>query len=130
MWTRPIPLESVSVDFEDATASMRLRHVAVFDWVNNRNSLQHGGAPPPAGPHPPVCAEISIDIRWSGMTSVADVCDATNHYQGRFIQDISTFQFKVTQPGFSFTSDPAITSINEFSQIGRERNGSFFTSCP
>jgi hypothetical protein len=130
MWTRPISLESVRVDFEDAAASMRLRHVAVFDWVNNRNSIQHGGAPPPAGPYPPVCAEISIDIRWSGVTNTADVCNATDHYQGRFIEDVSTFRFKVTQPGFSFESDPASTSINEYSEIGRERNGVFFSPCP
>jgi len=104
---------------------MRLRRVAVFDWTTNRNGIQHGSV---SGP--PACAIISIDIRWAGMTSVADVCDSTNHYKGRFIQDIATFQFKVTQPGFSFTSDPAITSVTEFSQIGRERNGSFFVSCP
>ena len=113
------------MDFDDATASMHLKKVAVFDWTTNRNSIQHGSV---SGP--PVCAKISIDIEWSGMTMVADVCDATNHYKGRFIEDISTFQFKVTQPGFSFTSDPASTSVNEFSQIGSERNGAFFTSCP
>ncbi len=59
-----------------------------------------------------------------------DVCDPVNHYKGRFIEDISTIQFEVTQPGFSFVSDPASMSTNEFSEIGSERNGSFFTSCP
>jgi hypothetical protein len=126
-WTRPVDDDSATVDWVNETASLRLRRVAVFDWVTNRNSIQHGGAP---GGGPPVCATISIDIRWSGNLATADVCDATNHYTGRFIADVATFQFKVQQPGFTFQSDPASTSINEFSELARERNGSFFTGCP
>lgn len=104
---------------------MRLRRVAVFDWTTNRNSIQHGSV---SGP--PVCATISLDVRWSGVTRVAEICDAANHYQGRFIEDVSTFQFTTRQSGFRFNSDPANTSVNEFSEIARERNGAFFTTCP
>ena len=124
-WTIPIPSESVEIDFDDATASLHLSNVGLFDWKNIPNSLLRGTV---AGP--PLCAKMSLRVRWSGMTKVDNLCDATNRFQGRFIEDIATLQFTVREPGFSFDSDPGSTSINEYSEIGRERNGVFFAPCP
>jgi hypothetical protein len=123
-WTIPISPKSVKVDLDNATASLRLNNIALFDWRTIPNSLLRGTL---AGP--PACATMSLRIRWSGITKVDNVCDPTNHFQGSFIEDVATIQFTVREPGFSFTSDPANTSVNEFSEIGSERNGVFFTGC-
>ncbi len=124
-WTIPIPSESVDIDFDDAKAFLRLNQIAVFDWTSIPNSLLRGSL---SGP--PSCATFtSLQVRWSGRKTTADVCDQVNHFRGRFIEDTATVKFTVEEPGFRFVSDPANTSVNEFSEIGRERNGSFFTPC-
>ena len=124
-WTIPIRSDSVKFDFDDVTASLDLSNVGLFDWKNIPNSLLRGTV---AGP--PLCATMSLRVRWSGITRVDNVCDATNHFQGQFIEHVATVQFTVRETGFRFVSDPASTSVNEFSEIGRESNGAFFTPCP
>ncbi len=69
----------------------------------------------------------SVDIDFDDAK--AFLRDQVNHFRGRFIEDTATVKFTVEEPGFRFVSDPANTSVNEFSEIGRERNGSFFTPC-
>jgi hypothetical protein len=121
-WTIPIPDDSVEINLNEATASMRLRNVPVFDWKTIPNSLLRGTF------LPPVCATISFRVRWSGVLRVDEVRDETNRFAGRFIRDEARFTLTAEQPGFRFESDPARTSVNLFSEIGRERNGAFFSS--
>jgi hypothetical protein len=75
----------------------------------------------------------SVRIEWSGVIkSFAGVHDAVNHFAGDFLQIGGvTIAVTATTPrntghGFRFVSDPTTTKVN-YAQIGRERNGIFFT---
>lgn len=75
----------------------------------------------------------SVDIKWSGLVkSFLDVHDKVNQFAGDFFQ-VGTVTIAVTATtpkstghGFRFVSDPATTTVN-YAQIGRERNGVFFS---
>ena len=101
---------------------MHLRNVPEFDWGTIPNSLTHGAFAPLK------CAKVSFRVRWSGALRIKELRDETHRFEGRFIEDIARVSFTTEQPGFRFISDPAQTSTNVFSEIGRERNGVFFSS--
>ena len=76
---------------------------------------------------PSVPADVSFLIRWSGVTARVKVRDDTNQFVGRFIEDTATVSWSAKQKDFKFVSDPASTSTSLFAEIGRERNGVFFS---
>ena len=76
---------------------------------------------------PSVPADVSYRIRWSGVTDRVTVRDDTNQFVGNFIEDTATVSWSSKQKGFKFVSDPASTSTSLFAEIGRERNGVFFS---
>jgi hypothetical protein len=126
-WTVPIPMSSVAVDLDEASASLQLTDFLTKDFFNNRNNW--------ITTTPPVDATVSYTIRWSGVNARLDIIDfeniglATNHrFAGRFIEDTATVEWSVSVPSmnFAFHSDPAASSSSVFAEIGRERNGVFF----
>lgn len=50
----------------------------------------------------------------------------TDGFEGRYIEDKASIEWSAEEEGFRFQSDPAATSQNAYSVIGRERNGVFF----
>ena len=54
------------------------------------------------------------------------ITNETDGFTGFYIEDTATVECSAQQEGFRFASDPASTSQNVFSVIGRERNGVFF----
>lgn len=75
----------------------------------------------------------SVNIKWSGVIkSFIGVHDAVNQFAGDFFQignvtiAVTASTPKNTGHGFRFVSDPATTTVN-YAQIGRERNGVFFS---
>jgi hypothetical protein len=128
MWTDLISPSSVKVDFDDAEAVLQIRNYCALDAFAIPNSLD---ASHPLGP--PVAAVLnSFRIRWTGvkrMTSFAST-DPQDRFAGDFIEDSATIEADVTTlsstgHGFHFVSDPASTTVSNFAQIGRERNGAF-----
>jgi hypothetical protein len=75
----------------------------------------------------------SVDIKWSSVIkSFIGVRDTVNNFSGDFFE-IGNVTIAVTAVtpvstgrGFRFVSDPASTTVN-YAQIGRERNGVFFS---
>jgi hypothetical protein len=97
---------------------MDLSDLETKDFHNIVNTLRRG---------PSVPADVSFRIRWSGVKARVKVSDDTNQFKGNFIEDTATVGWSSHQEGFKFVSDPASTSTSVFAEIGRERNGQFFS---
>ena len=116
-WTVRVPDHSVSIDLEDARATLQISDRDVEDYHDIVNSLQDGPSKP---------AEVSFHMAWHGVKQRVTVRDTTNRFTGRYIEDFATIAWSAREAGFHFVSDPCHTSITEFAEIGRERNGVFF----
>lgn len=97
---------------------MDFRNLETRDFHNIVNTLNRG---------PSVPADVSFHMRWSGVTARVKVRDETNQFVGNYIEDTATVSWSSHQEGFKFVSDPASTSTTLFAEIGRERNGVFFS---
>jgi len=117
-WTIRVPDESVEVDLDDATASLDVNDVDIEDYHDLVNALKDG---------PSVPANVSFHLRWRGVKNRVKVRDETNHFVGNFIEDTASIRWSAREKGFKFVSDPANTSTTVFAEIGRERNGAFFS---
>ena len=71
-------------------------------------------------------ATVSFHIRWGHVIQRDTIHDEENGFAGQFIENTATIEWSATEEGFAFASDPAETSVNVFSLIGKERNGVFF----
>ncbi|PYQ43944.1 MAG: hypothetical protein DMF77_08345 [Acidobacteria bacterium] len=137
MWNAAIPPESVDVDLDDdEEAVLRVKNVLVFDGFTIPNSLNS------FHPMGHVNSIInSLKIKWSGTTNTRSWTDCADGFRGNYFEDAATIEVTATTPptpartcppsparnGFRFVSDPAATTVSHFAQIGRERNGVFFT---
>jgi hypothetical protein len=97
---------------------MNFRNLETRDFHDLKNTLLRG---------PSVPADVSFRIRWSGDNARVNVRDDTNQFVGNYIEDTATVSWSSKQKGFKFVSDPASTSTSLFAEIGRERNGVFFS---
>jgi hypothetical protein len=127
LWTTEpgvIALDDVSVQLGKGTASLDFADVDVFDWITVANSLQDGAVV--AGS--PFGATMSVSIRWSNITRVVEgVSDATNGYQGDYLETEATIDVSVANAnGFTFSGSGDASS--GFAEIGHEQNGGFFGS--
>ncbi len=112
-----MPAESISVDFDKATASFRTTDLSLPDWGILRYALT-GAA------H--TQSVLTFDVRWNGMLARASRRHEEQHWVGEYIQTTATIEWSARQEGFSFKSDPRETSKNQAAVIGRHRNGAFF----
>lgn len=125
----------MEVDFDAARARLRVRDLEVFDDHDFANSQTSGlGLPgdlgfpyPPIKPVFPVRATVSFEVEWSGLSDSANITNAQQGFNGLFLQTGSSIHWSVRQKGFRFQSDPS-RSQSLFAVIGRERNGTFFSS--
>jgi hypothetical protein len=97
---------------------MDFSNLETRDFHDLVNTLKRG---------PSVPADVSFRIRWSGVTTRVKLRDNTNQFVGDFIEDTATVGWSAKQKGFKFVSAPASTSTSLFAEIGRERNGVFFS---
>ncbi len=128
-WTTPVEEDSAEVELDEGTADFQAENICrVFDAFTVANSVS------PDRPLGFVSARIdSVHIKWSGVTkSFIGVHDMVNHFAGDFFQ-VGNVTIAVTAVtpvstghGFRFVSDPATTMVN-YAEIGRERNGVFFS---
>ena len=127
-WTIAVPPESVAIDLDNATASLRVADVSVIDAHDLANALTNGKGltNPPIPPIAPVPATVSFAVQWSGVVSQAKVTNPASHFTGEFIETIATIKWSASQAGFDFVSEDPNPARNFYSVIGHERNGVFF----
>jgi len=104
------------VDFDDGDASMQASRLRTRDFFSFPNALSGGSSAP---------ATVSFDVQWHGDGAPINVRDVQNKFVGDFIATTASIEWSAREAGFRFKSDPETT--NEFSEIGRERNGVFFS---
>jgi len=117
-WTIPIAEDTISVNFAAGKASFQASDVDVEDYHDVVNALTDG---------PSVPASVSFDIRWNGVVNRTSVRDVQNQFVGDFLQSPAQISWAGTTATAEFVSDPAATSVNEFSILAHERNGVFFS---
>jgi hypothetical protein len=136
VWTTAVPDGSANVDLDEGEAVLHFNNLStVFDAFTVPNSFDTG--------HPMglVGAAIeSLRIHWHGAPPVTptpgdDTPPSTANFNGSFKETLATVELKIRTPatnppftpshqdGFEFVADPT-TTVTEFAQIGRERNGS------
>ena len=110
-WTRRFPEETVSANADSGIASITTKDVKLPDYGNILTALMDGPSTP---------AEASFAVRWTGstgpFTASSSLFAFTGHTTG------ATVEWSATEEGFSFRSDPANTSTNNFAVLGHESN--------
>jgi hypothetical protein len=118
-WTLPLDDDAIQVSHDGRRAVMLAEGVQVID------SFQFGSAL--ATP-----ATVDVHIEWRATepavargsgTAVAPTDPAA--FLGRFAVADATATLSGSEFGFSFRSDPGVTTDRGFAQLGRERNGVF-----
>jgi len=117
-WTQAIPQDNVSVHFGAGTATVSAHDLMEEDAGNVLNALQGGATTP---------ASVSFDMHWTATSEQMHLTDPVHGLTGDFFISDLTIEWSARKADFLFTSDPADTSINVRSVLGRERNGVFFS---
>jgi hypothetical protein len=117
-WTVPLDDDDIQVSRDGRRLVMRAKDVPVVD------SFQFGNANQTP-------AIVSFRVEWRatgpaverghGTTVPATAGDA---FLGEFAPARSTGSFSGAEFGFSFRSDPGVSTDRGFAELGRERNGS------
>ncbi|SRR6266567_2321625 len=116
-WTIPVHESALQVDLPDGTATLTLTNLDQEDYHNLHNALLDGPSDP---------AAVSFSMTWTAIAPPMNVTDPVHRFTGRFMLSTVEISWSATAPGFTFASDPAATTTNVRSVIGRERNGVFF----
>lgn len=116
-WTQPVDDDSVSFDLHRGTASLEVDDLDEEDYHNLHNALVDGPSDP---------ASVTFEMRWKATGETMKVTDNVHRFTGRFRLCAVQIEWTANAPGFRFVSDPASTTVNVRSVIGRERNGVFF----
>ena len=104
------------MDFDEGDASMQASSLRIRDFFSLPNSLSGGSSVP---------ASVSFDVQWEGGGRPVKVRDEQNRFAGDFIATTASIEWSARKADFRFKSHPETT--NEFSEIGREHNGVFFS---
>ena len=117
-WTIAIPESSISVNFAAGKASFQVSDIDVEDYHDVGNALTDG---------PSVPGSVSWNIQWSHAMGRTKIRDTANNFTGDFVQTVAQIAWSGETATAQFVSDPARTSVNEFSLLAHERNGVFFS---
>jgi hypothetical protein len=116
-WTQPVSEDALEVDLAGGTATLALDDLDEEDYHNLLNALLDG---------PSDSASVSFEMRWKAIAEPMNVTDSVHGFTGRYQISAVQIEWSATAPHFEFASDPAGTTTNVRSVIGRERNGIFF----
>jgi hypothetical protein len=116
-WTVPFSPDDAHIDLGTESAYLTAKNMALPDFHDVRSALTGG---------PSVPATVSFNLQWSGVVRRLRVTNETDGFTGFYIEDRVNAECSAQQEGFRFVSDPASTTENVYSVIGRERNGVFF----
>jgi hypothetical protein len=118
-WTLPLHDDALHISSDGRRAVLDVEGLQVID------SFQFGGGGGTA-------ATVDIHIEWRATgdavargsgSAVASTDQAA--FLGRFAVADSTAVFSGSELGFSFSSDPGVSTERGFAEMGRERNGGF-----
>jgi len=112
-----VPEHALNVDLADGKATLALSDLDQEDYHDLHNALLDGPSEP---------ASVSFSMTWTASGPPMNVTESLHRFTGRFMLSRVEIGWSATTPSFSFTSDPAGTTHNMRSVIGRERNGVFF----
>ena len=134
-WMVQVDDDAVQVDFDKGQASLIVSGLDVYDDHDLANSLTQGLGlnGDPDYPYPkipgvaPMRAKASFDVEWSGILDTAQIDNFNQGFQGPFLSVGATINWSAEEDGFTFQSATPIPSWNQFSVLGREKNGVFFT---
>jgi hypothetical protein len=120
-WVVQPPEDAFGVSRDGRRATLRVDEVSVID------SFQFLG--PVSVP-----ATVSLNVTWEatgdrlprGKGSAVPATDPAA-FLGRFAFARSTASFSGSELGFSFRSNPGVSTDRGFAEMGTERNGSFLT---
>jgi hypothetical protein len=102
------------MDLDEREASLDVSHLKVRDFFDLNNALANGRS---------TGATVSFHVRWKGGGSPITIGDGKN-LTATVIEDTATIRWTGrNDDGFHFQS--TATTLQEFSEIGRERNGVF-----
>ena len=116
-WTQPVAGDSVSFSLEHGVATLAVDDLDEEDYHNLHNALLDG---------PSESASVSFEMRWRATEKPMRVTDDVHRFTGRFSLSDVQIEWSASTPTFHFVSDPASSTVNLRSVIGRERNGVFF----
>jgi len=116
-WTQPVSEDALEVDLAGGTATLALDDLDEEDYHNLLNALLDG---------PSDSASVSFEMRWKAIAEPMNVTDSVHGFTGRYQISAVQIEWSAKAPRFEFVSDPAGTTTNVRSVIGRERNGIFF----
>jgi len=111
------------VNLGKGAASLEAFNVPIFDYGNIGNSLFGGG--PPAIP-----GTVSFKVVWSGVGERVNVKNddpVFGGFAGEFVRNSAQMEWTGTVGNLTFASAPLSTSSSKFAEIGRERDGLFFS---
>ena len=122
-WTLPVPPGAIRISRDGRHAVLHLRDFAVVDGFAFGNPTA-------------TSATVSLRVEWTASGAFAErgsgaAVAPTNAaaFKGRFAPAVSTAAFAGSEFGFSFRSDPGVTTaVGGYAQMGWERNGVFLTS--
>jgi hypothetical protein len=122
-WTVPLEPDDVRVDLEQGTASLRVRGLHVFNYFNIPNALFHTLNPVNER------ATVSFRLDWIGpVTNRRSITDAAHRFKATMLTNQARMEWSArNEDGSTFVSDPERTSMSVFSEIGRDKNGVFFS---
>ena len=116
-WTQPVAESALSAEIPHGKASLALSDLDEEDYHNLHNALLDGPSDP---------ASVSFNMTWTATGDPMNVSDSVHQFAGRFTLCSVQIEWTAAAPNFEFVSDPASTTVNVRSVIGRERNGIFF----
>jgi hypothetical protein len=105
----------VTVDLGEGTATLSVTDLPVGDYGTVGNALTGGHAE---------FAHVSFDAQWSNPKERVKIRSGETGFAGTFVRNTANLHWSAAESGFSFVSDPL---DSKFAEIGRERNGSFFS---
>jgi hypothetical protein len=118
-WTVPVDDNALRVSHDGRSAVLDVNGIDVIDSFTFGSGIG-------------TVATLSLHIEWRATGAFVDrgkdsTVPATDPaaFLGRFAVARSTAQFEASEFGFSFRSDPGVSTDRSYAQMGRERNGAF-----
>lgn len=123
-WTVPVPKDAVQVHQGAGRAVLEMTNMPMPDWFDFPNSVLQT--------IPPEDAVVSFRVEWNVDGPWRTVDNPDEQFRFKFQESAapdgaSIEWWAANAGGFTFQSDPASESVNLYANLGRERNGVFYT---
>ena len=120
-WTLPLDDDALRISHDGRSAILDVEDLQVIDSFTFGSGL---GTP----------TSLSYHIEWRATGPFVDRGKGTAvpptdpaAFLGSFAVATSTARYEASEFGFSFTSNPDVSTARGFAEMGRERNGVFLT---